>query len=144
MVGSRHSSRMTALQALYEMDVTAHSLEDILAGLAQEKELPKEVIDFAAELVRGVGAHRDELDDSIRKFAPVFPVEQLNSIDRNILRMAMFEVQFGRDVPVKAVINEAVELAKVFGSETSPRFINGVLGSFVGSITSKRDNSRKE
>jgi len=129
MVGIRRKARTIALQALYELNCSAHQPNKILARLLQEKPLPDEAADFVRSLVNGVLENKKSIDDIIRKFAPAFPVEQIAPIDRNILRLAIFEVLFDNRVPVKAAINEAVELAKSFGSETSQKFVNGVLGS---------------
>ena len=129
MVGVRRKARIIALQTLYELDCSAHQPNEILARLLKEKPLPDEAANFARSLVDGVQQHKKNIDDTIRKFAPAFPVEQIAPIDRNILRLAIFEVLFDNRVPVKAAINEAVELAKSFGSDTSQKFVNGVLGS---------------
>lgn len=99
--------------------------------LQEEQAHEGEAAAFALELVRGVQQRRDELDHRIRRFAPLFPVEQLSIIDRTLLRLAIYEVLFSQKTPPKVAINEAVELAKLFGSESSPRFINGVLGSVM-------------
>jgi N utilization substance protein B len=131
MTGLRRKARTIALQALYEIDCTAHKPEEVLACRLQEKDLPDETTDFTRSLVKGVLQNKKDIDDLIRRFAPAFPVEQIAAIDRNILRLAIFEILFDNRVPVKAAINEAVELAKSFGSDTSKKFINGVLGSVV-------------
>jgi len=131
MVGVRRKARTIALQTLYELDCSAHQPNEILARLLHEKALPDEAADFARSLVNGVLKNKKNIDDVIRRFAPAFPVEQIAPIDRNILRLAIFEVLFDNRVPVKAAINEAVELAKSFGSDTSQKFVNGVLGSVV-------------
>jgi N utilization substance protein B len=129
MIGIRRKARTIALQALYELDCSAHQPNEVLARLLQEKTLPVEAGDFVRSLVNGVLDNKNNIDDIIRRFAPAFPVEQIAPIDRNILRLAIFEVLFDNRVPVKAAINEAVELAKGFGGDTSQKFINGVLGS---------------
>jgi len=129
MVGVRRKARTIALQTLYELDCSAHQPNEILARLLREKPLPDEAADFARSLVNGVQQYKKNIDDVIRRFAPAFPVRQIAPIDRNILRLAIFEVLFDNRVPVKAAINEAVELAKSFGSDTSQKFVNGVLGS---------------
>ncbi len=129
MIGIRRKARTTALQALYELDCSAHQPNEVLARLLKEKSLPVEAGDFVRSLVNGVLDNKNNIDDVIRRFAPAFPVEQIAPIDRNILRLAIFEVLFDNRVPVKAAINEAVELAKGFGGDTSQKFINGVLGS---------------
>jgi len=129
MIGIRRKARTTALQALYELDCSAHQPNEVLTRLLQEKSLPVEASDFIRSLVNGVLDNKKNIDDVIRRFAPAFPVEQIAPVDRNILRLAIFEVLFDNRVPVKAAINEAVELAKGFGGDTSQKFINGVLGS---------------
>jgi len=129
MIGARRRARTIALQALYELDCSAHQPNEALARLMHEKTLSVGTAEFARSLVNGVQQNKKNIDDIIRKFAPAFPVEQIAPIDRNILRLAIFEVLFDNRVPVKAAINEAVELAKSFGSDTSQKFINGVLGS---------------
>jgi N utilization substance protein B len=129
MVGHRRKARTIALQTLYELDCSAHQPDDVLAHLLQGKTLPEVAAAFSRSLVTGVLENKKNIDDVIRRFAPAFPVEQIATIDRNILRLAIFEILFDNRVPVKAAINEAVELAKSFGSDTSKKFINGVLGS---------------
>jgi N utilization substance protein B len=131
MTGLRRKARTVALQALYEFDCSSHKPEEVLARLLQERTLPDEVADFAQSLINGVLKNKQNIDNMIRKFAPAFPLEQIAVIDRNILRLAIFEVLFDNRVPFKAAINEAVELAKSFGSDTSQKFVNGVLGSIV-------------
>jgi len=131
MAGTRRKARIAALQALYELDCTKHKVEDALAHLSTEKALPPEALSFSEHLVRGVLEHKSKLDTLIKRFAPAFPPEQMSIIDRNILRLAIFEILFNDKTPVKVAINEAVELAKHFGSDSSPRLINGVLGSIT-------------
>ena len=125
----RRRARIIALQVLYEVDCVAHDLEETVDRLLEEALLPEEGAGFTRELVRGVLTNRDRIDNMIQTYAPAWPVSQLAAIDRNILRLAIYEILFDNRVPVKAAINEAVELAKAFGSDNSPRFINGVLGS---------------
>jgi N utilization substance protein B len=131
MTGFRRKARTIALQTLYELDCSAHTPKEILARLLEEKALPAEAADFARSLVKGVLQNKKGIDDMIQKFAPAFPINQIATIDRNILRLAIFEILFDNRVPVKAAINEAIELAKSFGSDTSQKFVNGVLGSVV-------------
>jgi N utilization substance protein B len=130
MAGARRQARTAALQALYELDCTQHKAEEALAHARTGKKLPQEATSFSKELVKGVIQNKSELDALIEKFAPAFPVEQMSVIDRNILRLAIFEILFNK-TPIKVTINEAVELAKEFGSDSSPRLINGVLGSIT-------------
>jgi len=130
-MGSRRKARAIALQILYELDCTTHRAEEALAHLATEKAVPQEVINFSEQLIRGVLKNKSKLDDLIKCFAPAFPVEQMAAIDRNILRLAIFEILFDNKTPFKVAINEAVELAKTFGSDSSSQLVNGVLGSIV-------------
>jgi len=128
----RRQARAIALQALYEIDSTGHPSERVIRYLLEEDNtLSPEGVAFATRLVEGVLAHSQQLDVIIQKHAPEWPVEQLAIIDRNILRMALYELQHIFDVPVKVAVNEAVELAKTYGSDTTPRFVNGVLGAFL-------------
>ncbi len=127
----RRQAREIALQALYEMDCTDHSPDTALAHLIEEHHPSAQTIEFATTLVRGVRECRHQLDQIIAKHAPEWPVDQLAAVDRNILRIALYELHHVDDVPIKVAINEAVELAKTFGSDTAPRFVNGVLGAFM-------------
>ena len=129
MVGTRRKARAMALQALYEIDSVGHDIEETLTRLLDNVNSPEESVAFVHELVNGVIQNREEIDQNIKNFAPAWPVEQIPVIDRNILRLAIFEILLDNRVPVKVAINEAVELAKMFGSESSPKFVNGVLGS---------------
>jgi N utilization substance protein B len=129
MPGKRHKARTVALKALYEMDSVGHDPHSTLARLLEETPLPAEAATFARQLLDGVLSHRHDIDDVIRKTAPAWPLEQVAAIDRNILRLAIYEILIDNKVPMRAAINEAVELAKDFGGEGSPKFVNGVLGS---------------
>lgn len=131
MASIRRKARIAVLQALYELDCTSHDVGEVLARICEEQRLPQEAFNFSEELVQGVLENKRQLDAVIEKFAPAFPPEQMSIIDRNILRLAIYEMLFSGKTPVKVAINEAVELAKSFGSDSSPRFINGVLGSIV-------------
>ena len=131
MIGLRRKARIIALQTLYEIDCSAHKPQEVLAHNLQGKDIPEEVIRFAQELITGVLQNSKTIDSAIKQFAPLFPLEQIATIDRNILRLAIFEVLFDSKVPIKAAINESVELAKSFGSDASPKFVNGVLGSII-------------
>ena len=131
VAGLRRKARTVALQVLYEVDSSGHGVGEVVSRALQESDLPEQAASFARGLVTGVIEHKDAIDDQIRRFAPLFPLKQLAIIDRNILRLAIYEVLFDKQVPVKAAINEAVELAKSFGGDSSPKFINGVLGSVL-------------
>ena len=129
MPGKRRKARIIALKALYELDSVGHGPRETLSRLLEEKPAPADVVAFAQELVSGVLDHREEIDEVIRQKAPAWPLEQVAVIDRNTLRLAIHEILINNRVPVRAAINEAVELAKSFGGESSPKFVNGVLGS---------------
>ena len=131
MTSLRRQARITALQTLYELDCTQHKAEQALSCLTAEQSLPPEAVDFAGKLVQGVLQNKSKLDSFVSRFAPSFPVEQMSIIDRNILRIAIYEILINNNTPVKVAINEAVELAKSFGSDASPRLINGVLGTIA-------------
>ena len=134
MTGARRKARATALQALYEFDAVEHQVEAVITRLLAEGELSEENRSFCSELVTGVIKNKKQIDEHIHSFAPAWPIAQIPVIDRNILRLAIFEILFDNRVPVKVCINEAIELAKYFGSDNSPKFINGVLGS-VSALT---------
>lgn len=136
MASSRHKARTIAMQALYEIDSAARPSEKVIQHLLDGVSLSEENAAFAQDLVAGTIRHRDEIDRKIQDFAPTWPLEQLAMIDRNILRLAIFEILFDNKVPVKVAVSEAVELAKAFGSESSAKFINGVLGS-VSTLVSR-------
>lgn len=127
----RRKSRALAVQALYEMDIAGHPAESSFSWLVDENDVPQESVEYALKLATGVADRLGEIDQHIRQHAPLWPVNQLPVVDRNILRQAIMEICFVHNVPTKVVINEAIELAKTFGSESSPRFVNGVLGSLV-------------
>ena len=129
MNGPRRKARAIALKALYEIDSTKHEVEAVVSRLLAEGELSEENDAFVRELVSQVLQNKEEIDRNIQRFAPAWPIEQISIIDRNILRLAIFEILFDNRVSVKVAINEAVELAKKFGSDNSSKFVNGVLGS---------------
>lgn len=129
MAGGRRQARILALKSLYEADTAGHDPLSTLARLVEAERASPAVAAFAEELVQGVLEHRHQIDVILQRAAPAWPLEQVAVVDRNILRLAIFEVVINNRVPIRAAINEAVELAKTFGSEASPRFVNGVLGA---------------
>jgi N utilization substance protein B len=135
-MGARRKARAIALQALYEVNSVGHDVEKVLSRLLAESGLSEENAAFVRGLVMGALQNKKKIDQHIKNFAPAWPVEQIPVVDRNILRLAIFEILIDNSVPVKVAINEAVELAKMFGSDSSPRFVNGVLGS-VSALVSK-------
>lgn len=135
--GSRRRARAIAFQALFEVDAVGHEAETAINHLLEQAELLEENAQFTRELVQGVLQNKSEIDQQIRKFAPAWPLEQISPVDRNILRLAIFEILLDNKTPVKVAIDEAVELAKTFGSDNSSKFVNGVLGS-VSALASKK------
>jgi len=123
-----------ALQSLFAGDMKGSQTEISLDWLLEEDPLPAKYQAFARELLAGVDDRGPELDQTILHYAPAWPVAQLPAVDRNILRIALFELKHYRETPHKTAINEAVELAKTFGSDSSARFINGVLGSVMADL----------
>lgn len=128
-IGVRRQARMIALQTLYEYDTAGHDVAAVLQRHVEERALTPDVVAYADDLVRGVLVHLSQIDDAIERAAHEWPLAQMARIDKNILRVAIYEILFSGAVPAKAAINEAVELAKTFGSDTSSRFVNGVLGT---------------
>jgi len=133
----RRRARAAVLQALYELDFTDHEAKSTIAARFEERPLPEAAQDFARSLAIGVQAYRIYLDSVVGELAPEWPIEQIAAVDRNVLRIAIYELLFEPDIPPKVAINEAVELAKMFGGESSPRFVNGVLGSLVSKDRAK-------
>jgi len=127
----RTRARVLALQTLYEIDVSDHPPAEVFQARLDETPLPEDLAEFARRIVFGVLPVRAELDQLISKYAPEWPVDQLAAVDRNILRLAFWEFAVQRETPVKVAINEAIELAKLFGSESAARFVNGVLGALA-------------
>lgn len=130
---SRTKARSIALQVLYEVDVTRHSPAAALEQrLSEDSTLDISLVEFARQIVFGVVPMIEKLDDFIAQHAPEWPLDQVAVIDRNIIRIALWEFAVAGCTPVKVAINEAIELAKIYGSDSTPRFVNGVLGSLAG------------
>jgi transcription antitermination protein NusB len=130
-MSNRHLSRTIALQTLFEWDFHHRSkkLFDLLER--NQAEFAPEFDDqgFTEKLVKGVTKHLPEIDETIQKFAPDWPIDQITIVDRNILRLSVFELKFDQEMPPRVAINEAIELAKAFGGDSSYKFVNGVLGA---------------
>lgn len=135
-VDPRRKARMAALQCLFALDVRDWSAEVPWDWVVENNPIPREANEFALALVDGVRHGLVNLDSVIHAYAPAWPVNQLAVVDRNILRIALFELLHHADTPRRSVANEGVELAKVFGSESSARFVNGVLGSVINDLES--------
>jgi len=126
---NRHYARVVAMQVLYESDFNSDlDTDGILKRHLKNLDLSGENVSFVEELVKNTSLKKNEVDKLIVEVAPEWPIEQVATIDRNILRLAIYELIF-TETPPKVVINEAIELAKTFGSDTSSKFINGVLGT---------------
>ena len=127
----RTRARSLALQVLYEVDMANHPPADVFRSRLEETPLADELSDFARQIIFGVLPLTNSLDQLIAKYAPEWPFDQVAAIDRNILRIALWEFGVFHETPIKVAINEAVELAKEFGSDSAPRFVNGVLGALA-------------
>jgi N utilization substance protein B len=127
----RTRARSVALQALYEIDIAYHPPADVFQQRLAESPLADDLAEFARQITFGVLPLTNELDLIIAKYAPEWPLDQIAAIDRNILRLACWELAVQGETPIKVAINEAVELAKLYGSDSAPRFVNGVLGSLA-------------
>lgn len=130
-MSNRHLARAIAMQSLYEWDFyggAKDAAEIAERNLAEQPESFDEKA-FALSIVKGVMQHRDEIDGAITKFAPDWPLAKITTVDRNILRIGTYELLHNFDIPSKVAINEAIELAKTFGGESSGKFVNGVLGA---------------
>jgi len=145
---NRRPARNLALQALYELDCTAHTVADVMEGRletdSQTDPLPDDLRQFAFQLVNGVLQYKERLDVVIQQYASEWPLAQMAIVDRNILRIAIYEFAILTETPIKVAINEAIELAKDFGSDNTSRFINGVLGSLAAHETELREELGRE
>jgi len=131
---TRRRARRVTLEVLYEYDIAQHPPGEILQRRLKTNQMDTAGAEFASHLVQGVLKYIDRMDILIARYAPEWPLEQMAVIDRNILRIAIFEFIASDETPVKVAINEAVELAKSYGSDSAPRFINGVLGTLADQI----------
>ncbi|HRN97235.1 MAG TPA: transcription antitermination factor NusB [Candidatus Saccharibacteria bacterium] len=148
MASNRHLGRIVALQTLYEYEFRVQSddssadIDDILARNLHRYESAIDDRGFVEQLVKGVLKQQDDLDAKIQPIAPDWPISQIARIDRNILRIGVYELLHqAKKVPPKVVINEAVELAKAFGSDNSSKFINGVLGTAFRTLVEEQSDA---
>ena len=137
---SRTKARSLALQALYEIDISGHSPSEAIEERLQDEPLENNLADFARQIVHGVQPIMGKLDEFIAQYAPEWPMDQVAAIDRNILRIALWEFGVEGVTPSKVAINEAIEMAKMYGSDSTPRFVNGVLGS----LAARNEDIQKE
>lgn len=136
MASNRHFARILVMQALYELQQRDNSdLSEIITRHLEKHEFEENNLTFIHKLIAGLKTHADDIDQVITVSAPEWPIPQIAQVDLAILRLAIFELLFDDEVPPKAVINEAVELAKAFGGENSSKFVNGVLGTVFRNST---------
>lgn len=136
---SRRLARETALKILFQVDVGRISVEEAIANTVESVETELEVSEFAAQLAKGTAERRAEIDRLLGVFAVDWPVERMANIDRNILRLAVYELLLVPDVPTSVTVNEAVELAKRYGDANSAKFVNGILGNLVRQLSGPRE-----
>lgn len=136
----RSAARRVALQILYELDCVAHPVGEVIANRLQEEDVPRKVQKYVHTLAEGVIANLPALDTFIQRYASEFPLDQVAIVDRNILRMAVFELAAQQNTAISVIIAEAMELANLYGAEGSLRFVNGVLGAIANENT---DESRQ-
>ena len=130
-VSTRRDTRILSLQILCEVDTVNHDVEIVLSQIRHNNEMSSKDDQFVCKLVNNVLENLQQLDNMIITYAPSWPINQMPVVDRNLLRMAIGEIEWVNSTPNKVVVNEAVEIAKIFGSDRSPSFVNGVLGSFL-------------
>ncbi|OGO29727.1 MAG: transcription antitermination factor NusB [Chloroflexi bacterium RBG_16_54_18] len=138
----RTRARGVALQALYEIDMVGHPPGRVVEERIGEASLDTSLSEFIRCIVNGVTPLFETLDQFIAQHAPEWPLDQVATIDRNILRIALWEFAVYSDTPIKVAINEAIELAKAYGSDSTPRFVNGVLGSLAARQNEIRESLR--
>ena len=126
-MSSRRRSREMAIQVLYQVDMAQSDLAEALRLFCEHFKAPESIRDFAFELARGAHEHQEEVDSLIKGFSENWRLERMPTVDRNILRLAIYELLYRPDIPAKVSINEAVDLGKKYGSEDSGSFINGIL-----------------
>tara|TARA_Y100000588_G_scaffold239835_1_gene253560 strand:+ start:3681 stop:4115 length:435 start_codon:yes stop_codon:yes gene_type:complete len=130
-VSTRRDTRILSLQILCEVDTVNHDVEIVLSQIRHDNQMSSKDDQFVCKLVNNVLENLQQLDNMIISYAPSWPINQMPVVDRNLLRMAIGEIEWVSSTPNKVVVNEAVEIAKIFGSDRSPSFVNGVLGSFL-------------
>ena len=136
-MSNRHLARTIAMQSLYQWDFNRSKNEDVDKLIQHNlKEFAPDFDDenFPHNLVTGVQKNINDIDQLITKYAPEWPIDQITIVDRNVLRIGVYELKFDNDIPPKVAINEAIELAKTFGGESSGKFVNGVLGAIYKDI----------
>ena len=136
---TRRRARRVVLETLYEYDIAEHEPLEVMARRLEENPMERTGLEFTTLLVQGVVEYQPHIDKLIARYAPEWPLDQMAVIDRNILRIAIFEFLVSEQTPVKVAINEAVELAKTYGSDSAPRFVNGVLGTLADQLDTLKE-----
>ena len=139
LLSGRTRARAVALQALYELDATSHDVETVIHRRLEADGTPDTEAAYASHLIQGVQDRREALDALIQRAAPAWPLDQMSRVDKSILRIAIFEMLYEPNLSHKVAINEAVELAKLFGHDSSPKFVNGVLGTIERNQRNERE-----
>ncbi|MFA6410126.1 MAG: transcription antitermination factor NusB [Candidatus Buchananbacteria bacterium] len=147
-MSNRHLARTIALQTLYQWDFNNKNQDPSKVSLtigSNLKEFAPQFDDngFIEHLVKGVIKNQPEIDKLITKYAPEWPIEQITMVDRNVLRIGIQEMRFDPEIPEKVAINEAIELAKTFGGESSGKFVNGVLGTIYKEMAAQKEPENK-
>ena len=133
-MGSRRMSRELALRALFQTDVGRAAVEEAVASYDAQQHYAAETLDFARELALGTAMHREQIDAVIEKYARDWTLDRMANVDRNVLRLAIFELLYLPDIPPGVTVDEAVELAKKYSTAESGRFVNGILGNLVRNL----------
>lgn len=142
-MGSRRKARECAIQILYEMDLTGTEADEAVSSFRSSFDVPESAFEFCLALIRGVQTHRTEIDALIKEHSENWRLDRMSHVDRNILRLAIFELIYCEDIPPKVSINEAVELGKRFGTDESGAFINGILDAVFVDFNKKQKAERK-
>lgn len=143
-MGSRRKARECAIQILYEMDLTGTEADEAVNSFRSSFNVPESALVFCLALVRGVQAHRAEIDALIKEHSENWRLARMSRVDRNILRLAVFELLYCEDIPPKVSINEAVDLGKRFGTDESGAFINGILDAVFVNFSKTQKNGKSE
>jgi len=145
-MANRHLSRTIAMQTLFVWDFNdkKKDVKEIIANNFSNFAPEFDDDGFVEDLVLGVSNNLEEIDDYIKKYAPEWPIDQITIIDRNVLRLGIYELVFAEKIPPKVAINEAIEVAKNFGGESSGKFINGVLGSIYNDMPAEEKAKKEE
>lgn len=145
-MSNRHLARTIAVQTLYQWDFN-NQTENVEKIMTQNKESFAPEFDdggFIKHLLNGITENKKEIDGLITKFAPEWPLDQITIVDRNVLRLGVYELKFDETIPAKVAINEAIELAKTFGGESSGKFVNGVLGAIFKEVGEKEIDKKNQ